>query len=127
MTDPLTLSRAIQWKWPGAQCIVRGGVLDRWDGPMARPTDPEIAQAVTDYDASAATITADREVDAILTSPLAAALLDLLGTSGVLAPTASDARVFSSHGQPTILRDTTATEELQARLRTHLRQRLTKE
>lgn len=44
---------AIQWRWPGARCIVRDGDVVRWDGPMARPTDTEIAQAVTDYQAVA--------------------------------------------------------------------------
>jgi hypothetical protein len=45
----MSLSAAIQWRWPGAQCVVRNEVLERWDGPMARPTDVEIAQALIDY------------------------------------------------------------------------------
>lgn len=57
---------AILWKWPGAQVIVRGGVLERWDGPMPRPSDAEIAQAVIDYAAVADHVTADAATDALL-------------------------------------------------------------
>src|SRR3990167_8026924 len=45
----MSLLHAIVWRWPGARCVVHGGVLERWDGPMPRPTDVEIAQAVEDY------------------------------------------------------------------------------
>lgn len=43
------MMEAILWKWPGAQCVVRGGVLERWDGPMPEPTAKELADAVADY------------------------------------------------------------------------------
>lgn len=43
------MMQAIQWRWPGARCVIRGDVLERWEGPMARPSDAEIAQAVADY------------------------------------------------------------------------------
>ena len=48
-TSNTDLSEAIQWRWPGAQVVVRGDVVERWDGPTARPTDDEIVQAVADY------------------------------------------------------------------------------
>ena len=48
----MSLAHAIQWHWPGARCVIRGDVLERWDGPMARPTAAELAQAVTDYQAA---------------------------------------------------------------------------
>lgn len=45
----MNLAEAIIWKWPGAEFVVRGGVLERWDGPMVRPSDAEITQATIDY------------------------------------------------------------------------------
>lgn len=45
----MSLIDAIVWKWPGARCVVRGDVLERWDGPMAQPSAAEITQAVADY------------------------------------------------------------------------------
>lgn len=61
----MALHAAIQWRWPGAQCVVRGtggsAVLERWDGPMARPTDAEIAQAVTDYATQGIATKAERD------------------------------------------------------------------
>lgn len=42
--------KAIKRQWPTAQCLVQDDTLIRWDGPMPRPTDAEIAQAVTDYE-----------------------------------------------------------------------------
>lgn len=45
----MSLSQAIEWRWPGARCVVRGGALAEWHGPMAQPSAGEIAQAVTDY------------------------------------------------------------------------------
>ncbi len=44
------ISAAIQWRWPGAACVTRGEALERWDGPMPRPTEAEIAQAVAEYE-----------------------------------------------------------------------------
>lgn len=65
----MSLLKAITWRWPGAQCVVRGAapseVLAEWHGPMARPTDPEIAQAVTDYNAQRDAIEADARTDAV--------------------------------------------------------------
>ena len=52
----MSLTKAIQWQWPGARCVVRGGVLERWDGPMAEPSPAEVAQALTDYTAAASAI-----------------------------------------------------------------------
>ena len=46
-----TLHRAILWRWPGAQCVTSDEQLIRWDGPMARPTAAELAQARRDYTA----------------------------------------------------------------------------
>ena len=48
-TDAPTLAKAIQWKWPGAQVVIRGTTIERWDGPMPRPSDAAIAQAVTEF------------------------------------------------------------------------------
>lgn len=45
----MSIYSAIQWRWPGALVVIRGDVVERWDGPMARPSDAEIAQAVTDF------------------------------------------------------------------------------
>jgi hypothetical protein len=45
----MDIIKAIQKRWPGACLVVRGDVVERWDGPMARPTDAEIAQAIADY------------------------------------------------------------------------------
>lgn len=78
------------------------------------PDDPQWAQ--TD---------AEREADALLHTPLAAALIDMLSESVEIAPSEPDARVFRAAGPPTILRNTTSARELQARLRTHLVRRLT--
>lgn len=50
---PLTIE-AIQYSYPGARLVVSGGVVVRWDGPMARPTDAELAQAQTNYTAAIA-------------------------------------------------------------------------
>ncbi len=47
--DLMCLLNAIQWRWPGARPVTRGLTITRWDGPMPRPTDAEIAQAVADY------------------------------------------------------------------------------
>lgn len=55
-------SAAISWRWPGSHAVVRGGVLERWDGPMAEPTSAEITQAVTDFLAQQSTIELDRAV-----------------------------------------------------------------
>lgn len=46
-----TVAEAIQWRWPGAQVVIRDGVVERWVAPLPRPTDAAIAQAVTDYTA----------------------------------------------------------------------------
>lgn len=43
------LAEAIAVKWPGARVVVRGEVLERWDGPMAQPSPAEIAQAVAEF------------------------------------------------------------------------------
>ena len=40
---------AIQWRWPGARCATQGHAVISWDGPMAQPSDAEIAQAEEDY------------------------------------------------------------------------------
>lgn len=45
----MNLSDVIQWRWAGAQCVVRGNTLDRWDGPMPCPTEDEFAAALADY------------------------------------------------------------------------------
>lgn len=58
----MSLSRAISWRWPGARVVVRGGALERWEGPMAEPTPAELAQALTDYTAAESTIQLDAEV-----------------------------------------------------------------
>lgn len=42
-------SDVINWKWPGAQYVLRGGVVERWDGPMAQPTQADLDQAALDY------------------------------------------------------------------------------
>jgi hypothetical protein len=47
----MTLAEVIEWRWPGARVIVRGDVLERWDGPMPQPSAAELTQAVTDYEA----------------------------------------------------------------------------
>lgn len=66
---------AIQWRWPGAQCVVSGNVVTRWDGPMARPTDAEIAQADLDFAAQniAGQQKRDREIAAKVIQALALA------------------------------------------------------
>ena len=56
------IMKAIQWRWPDAQVVTRGGSVERWDGPMPRPTDAEIEQAVTDYAAVAETVKLDAAV-----------------------------------------------------------------
>lgn len=76
----MSLRKAIAWRWPGARVVVRGGVLERWEGPMAEPSAGELAQALTDYAANQSTIEAEgramkqRDLDI----PLVRALLDHL-------------------------------------------------
>lgn len=53
----MNLSEVISWKWPGARCVVRGDALERWDGPMAQPTQAEIDQAVIDFQAGDVAVT----------------------------------------------------------------------
>lgn len=43
------LGSIIQWKWPGALIVIRGNILDRWEGPGSQPSDIEIQQAITEY------------------------------------------------------------------------------
>lgn len=70
------LLAALMWKWPGAKCVVRGGVLERWDGPQVQPTDAEVAQALTDYRAQniAAIEERDRQIDQKVLIVLATAI-----------------------------------------------------
>lgn len=70
------LHAALMWKWPGAKCVVRGGTLERWDGPQVQPTDAEIAQALTDYRAQNIAVTEerDRQIDQKLMIALATAV-----------------------------------------------------
>ena len=56
--------RAIQWRWPGARCVVRGGVLDEWHGPMAEPSAGELAQALADFAPVAEAVALDAAVNA---------------------------------------------------------------
>lgn len=64
---------AILWKWPGARCVVRGGELERWEGPMPQPSAKEIAMAVSDY--SSQNIAKTQSVDRELESPIIQAML----------------------------------------------------
>lgn len=64
---------AILWKWPGAQAVMRGSEVVRWDGPMARPSAAEIAQAVADYRSQ--NIAAVTDVERALESPVVQAML----------------------------------------------------
>lgn len=61
-----TLAEVIQWKWPGAQVVVRGEVIERWDGPMPRPTDAELAKAQVDYAAVATDVQLDKQANVAL-------------------------------------------------------------
>lgn len=54
----MSLMRAIQWRWPGASVVIRENAPVEWHGPMAKPSEAEIAQAVTDYAANTAAILA---------------------------------------------------------------------
>lgn len=67
---------AIIWRWPGARCVVRADVVDQWYGPMARPTDAEVVQAVLDYQAQNIEVMQerDREIDQKLMVALATAV-----------------------------------------------------
>lgn len=86
-----TLMEAIQWKWPGACCVIQGETVIRWDGPMPRPTDAEIAQAYADYVANAAALAAEREgrahADQRATAALAWVLLRRLFPNDTVAQT----------------------------------------
>ena len=82
----MTLERAIQWRWPGAQCVTRGAVVERWEGPMPRPSDAEIAQAVADYARDQPTIEAtdrrERDIDQRVMKALATATFKALKELG---------------------------------------------
>ena len=58
----MSLIDAILWKWPGAQVVVSGGVLVRWDGPMPEPSPAEIDQAGADYESYLAMLETRREL-----------------------------------------------------------------
>jgi hypothetical protein len=49
MSDEL-LTHVLQWRWPGAHYVVSQGVIEQWDGPMAQPSDAEVAAAVVEYE-----------------------------------------------------------------------------
>lgn len=70
----MALEAAIAWRWPGARVVIRGGVVERWDGPMPRPTDAEIAKAVTDYAAVADDVRAEAVVDRLVSAVVWAVL-----------------------------------------------------
>lgn len=57
----MRLARALEWRWPGCHAITSDDVLTRWDGPLPRPTDAEIAQALTDYTAAEPTLLAEAQ------------------------------------------------------------------
>lgn len=40
---------AIMWRWPNSRLAMQNDVIVLWEGPGPRPTDAEIAQAVTEY------------------------------------------------------------------------------
>lgn len=85
---------AILWRWPGARCVVRGDVVDRWDGPMARPTDAEITQAVADYTTQgiAAQETRDRDLAMKVIKALAIATHKRFKAGGVTGDTVTAAQ-----------------------------------
>lgn len=87
---------AIQWRWPGAQCVTRGGVVERWDGPMARPTDAEIEQAVADYAAQniAAQEQRERDIEQRVIKALATATFKALKELGYTKTAAQWAAVI---------------------------------
>lgn len=120
----IRLHDAIAWKWPGAHCIVRGDVLERWDGPMAQPSEQEIAQAAIDYAAIADQVTADAAAAAIVASPLALALLDVLSDAFALKPPAATDRLASTDAAKTIGSDRPALDDLRSRLHGRLRHHL---
>jgi len=97
------LMRAIQYQWPGAQCVVRGDAVERWDGPMPQPSDAEIAAALAAYSAAQPTIDMDGE------SRLAAAQRAIAALAWVLlrrlAPADTLAQTKAKHA---VLRDDVA-------------------
>lgn len=49
MTPTERLSAAIEAAYPGAEMVARGGVIERWDGPMAQPSQAEVDAALAAY------------------------------------------------------------------------------
>ena len=93
----MSLTQAIQWRWPGARCVIRGGALERWDGPMAQPSANEIAQALTDYTANQPVIDADAATDGCLsTKPDLKALIACVAECCDISETDARAR-FTRH------------------------------
>lgn len=89
-TDPsVTLARAIQRQWPGAEVVIRDGAVDRWDGPMAEPSASAIAQALTAYEAVQHSSEADARTDARLDPIIDDVLTALLENFQAIAAEAS--------------------------------------
>lgn len=69
---------AIQWKWPGAQCVVRGGSLERWDGPGECPSRQALVAAQKGYAAVKSDLEREAQMARDLSTPLARALVRLV-------------------------------------------------
>lgn len=91
MTSAL-VSQAIQWKVPGARTVVRGGELERWEGPGSPPTPEELAQWITDYQAQG--IELDKRADQVLSDKALRAILNALWEA-IPAPSLSKSQVLA--------------------------------